>query len=989
MASTVLHIGAHPDDEDIGLLSYLSNKYAIRAVYWSATRGEGGQNKIGRYSGELLGIYRTWESEKARMEDGGESLFGPFYDFGYCKSSEDAFLKWGKENVVREIVRAIRLVKPDIIVSRWKGVAADFHGHHQAIGLTTLEAFDAAGDPTKFQELGESGLSPWEPLKFYYSTDNSGGDYSAGGALNLFGNKNSELETRGFLRINTGEFDYVKGKTYQELAWSAYNQHQTQGMGLAPAQGDFFYYFYLLKDHLNLSDEETGLFDGLDYKLTGLLNRLDNSSNEMRNQLGKAVNLVEEALEIFRPDMPHRISSLLLNALDCLLEVCHSLKNKNKSREKAILDYLTNKISDFNKVIASCLGLKIESLANHYKVTPGQEFIITNKLWNHSGVKIDKIAFSIKAHSDWSMHNLSQESWDSVEGTLYSTDYRVKVSETTSFSVPYWLSEPRQSFIYSWPSNGSCCLPFGDHDITASCDIIINGTSLTLFCPTINRDSFSGGYRELPVTTIPPISLKPKKGEEYLPINEKIIYLDIIVSVHNNTKDNISGQLTLELPNGWSGKPERIDINLIGESATQSGKFSIEIPANVQESNYSIPCKFRHKSREYCESIDYVRMGNPGIPGLPNASNCIKECIIISPSNVNIDLIKAKFVTDLKYGYVRGIKEDITQSMLHFNVDFSILSDEDIGYIDLYQFDSIVIGPNAYLLREEMSKHSSRFLNYVKNGGTLLVLFQGYGYQGKNYTPYPFKYNQPHDRVTNETAKVSILDLDNVLLKFPNQIGIGDFSNWSYDRGMYFWGEWDKHYQPILSSADIGEEQLNGGWLTCQYGRGNFTYLGYSLFKQIPAGVSGAFRLFANLLGLPSARLNERVSFLKQTPLFSEVSHEQLEPIAKLMSEKWSNEGEEIGRQGDEGTECYMIYRGSVDIIKNKNGEETIIATVGKGECIGEMAILGNSRRVATMRAREDTQLLVIKKDHFRAFLYESPKMAVHMMDIILSRVGP
>ena len=285
MAGAVLHIGAHPDDEDIGLLSYLSCKFGVKAVYWSANRGEGGQNRIGPYRDEALGVYRTWESLAARAEDGSECLFGPFYDYGYSKNAEEAQAKWGEEILIKEIVRAIRLVQPHIIVARWMGTPGDYHGQHQAVGQATIMAFEAAGDPEQFPELKAQGLAAWQPLKFYHSMDNSGGDLTAGGAGNFSGRINPSLEKDGVLRVNTGEFDPIAGRTYQERAWIAYNKHQTQAMGLAPAPGDFFYYFSLYKSLITLPDRETNIFDGLDPSLTGLADHPGNGSSFLSKYL--------------------------------------------------------------------------------------------------------------------------------------------------------------------------------------------------------------------------------------------------------------------------------------------------------------------------------------------------------------------------------------------------------------------------------------------------------------------------------------------------------------------------------------------------------------------------------------------------------------------------------------------------------------------------------------------------------------------------------
>jgi LmbE family N-acetylglucosaminyl deacetylase len=263
MIGHVLHVGAHPDDEDAGLMALVARKYGARMVYWSATRGEAGQNRIGSHSGDALGIYRTWESIAARAIDGGESWYGPFYDFGYGTSGPEAVAKWGWEALVREIVRAIRLVQPQVLVGRYSGEASDGHGQHQAIGAATVEAFDAAADPARFPELG---LPVWQTSKLYQSTD---GDWQAG-EQHTSGRRRPEFERDGYLRIDTGEHDPIAGMSYQQQAVLALNCHQTQAIGFVPEAGSYFYYYRLKKSLVPTPARERSLYDGLDPTLMGL-----------------------------------------------------------------------------------------------------------------------------------------------------------------------------------------------------------------------------------------------------------------------------------------------------------------------------------------------------------------------------------------------------------------------------------------------------------------------------------------------------------------------------------------------------------------------------------------------------------------------------------------------------------------------------------------------------------------------------------------------
>jgi hypothetical protein len=269
----------------------------------------------------------------------------------------------------------------------------------------------------------------------------------------------------------------------------------------------------------------------------------------------------------------------------------------------------------------------------------------------------------------------------------------------------------------------------------------------------------------------------------------------------------------------------------------------------------------------------------------------------------------------------------------------------------------------------------------------LIVQYQGYGYQNGEFAPFPFRYNQPHDRVTDETAKVTISDPNHPVFRFPNTIAESDFDGWVHDRGMYFFGDWDKRYRSLAKCADAGEEAKGGGLLTCQYGRGHFIYVAYSFFRQLPAGVAGAFRLFANLLALPTARLHERAGFLKQLDLFAACEEEQLIAAARLMTESWYADGTVICQENDVGTELYLVYNGVVDVIKIDGGLKKIVASVGRGACAGEMAVIGNVPRTATLVARGDVELLVIRGDQFKDLLKANSLMAISLLEMLVKRL--
>ena len=1009
MAGTVLHIGAHPDDEDSGLLAYLARKWGVRTVYWSATRGEGGQNRINAYSGEALGVYRTWESLAARAVDGGACLFGPFYDFGYSKNAEGALAKWGHKALVREVVRAIRLVQPHILVSRWTGMPRDEHGHHQAVGQATVEAFEAAGDPNQFPELTTQGLAPWQPLKLYQST---GGDWQPGQEGFTLGQLTPALERDGVLRLNTGEFDPVIGMTYQERAWMSLNQHQTQGMGLAPAPGDFFYYFSLYRSLVPVPTREITIFDGLDPTLTGLADHPGNGSRSLRQSLEAVTVRAREALQRYRVEDPMEASTSLLEGLSLLRAMRENLASEDLTGEvrHAIDNYVARKIVDFEEVIALCLGLQLEGLGERARIIPGQRCRVSTHLWNHRAVCIDQATFTLRVPEGWDTRSAEPEVLAANSGPIGpSATFDVVATEMADLTCPYWLATPRASNVYHWPDGEPCSRPFGPAPAEVECDVVLGQHQISLRKAVVHRESFPGGFRELPLAVIPPISLHPVRSEVFLPVKEMIQrhtvrsqqelksflgflqeslsdqHLELQVLVRNHSDQAVEGSLELVVPPGWKVAPEQVVLSLAKPGDTTTVRLTVTVPANTPEGHYPLRYKMHYGERDYGVAVTPVRMGAPGA-AVVDGGTCVKEEFFIAPAQVMVHLINARFTSELKYAYVQGAKEELVEVLTSFGMSFHLITDAEMGHLDLSHFDEVVIGPNAYVIRHELRNNAARFLDYVKRGGTLIVQYQGYGYQNQGLTPYPFQYRQPHDRVTHEDAPVTILDPDHLLLRVPNTINSHDFDGWVRDRGLYFFGQWDKRYHPLLACPDPGEEPHEGGLITCQYGRGSFLYVGYSLFRQLPAGVPGAFRLFANILALPTARILERIDFLKQIPLFSTLSEDQLDAVVRIISERWEEDGTYICHPGEMGQGLYIVYRGEVEVVAELNGPEHVFVAKA-GDCIGQLGMMGQSIQTASIRARSDAHLFVIEEDQFQALLRQHPDVAIHVIRFLANRL--
>ena len=461
--------------------------------------------------------------------------------------------------------------------------------------------------------------------------------------------------------------------------------------------------------------------------------------------------------------------------------------------------------------------------------------------------------------------------------------------------------------------------------------------------------------------------------------------------VQNSQQRSASSGLAghkLEVPPGWQVEPAQVHLILgqIGDSRTV--RFAVTIPANIPAGLYPLRYVVQCGDRDYGVVLKPVRMAAPGLPHWPDEATCIKEELITAPAEVNIHLVEVEFFPNLKYAYIKGADEALLQTLVHFNLDFHVISDEELGYIDLDQFDAIVIGPNAYLMRDELRKNAVRLPKYVDQGGTLIVQYQGYGYQQERFVPYPFQYNQPHGRVTSEKASVKILEPEHILFNQPNRISPADFEGWVHDRGLYFFGQWDKRYKPLLACHDPSEEPKQGGLLITSYGRGTFLYTGYSFFRQLPAGVPGAFRLFANILAIPAARILERADFLSKVPLFASLEPDQLQAVARIMSERWVSAGNYLCHQGDEGDEMYIIMQGEVKIIKESGPADRLIYLAKRGEAVGELQVLSKGPRAAAMQAQGDLHLLVMAGDHFRALMHQYPDITDRVIQMLVQKLA-
>lgn len=957
-AGTVLHLGAHPDDEESGVLALMARGHGARVVYWSATRGEGGQNKRGPERGDALGVLRTWESLAARAVDGADVRYGPFIDYGFSKSGDDTLRRWGRDELVREIVRAIRLVQPLVVIGRWTGTPADGHGHHQAVGMVTAEAFDAAAEPSRFIELG---LPPWRAAKLYRSL---AGDWQPGEDVRHVVEP-SEHEAAGHLGVDTGALDPLSRLSFQELADAAINRHRSQGMGLVPEPGPCVIWYRLERAPGERSTaRETSFYDGLDPGIAAMAENPGGGPADLRERLQATAGFADSALDAYRPHEPWSAGPALLGGAAALRDVLAALAPE----DAALALGLERLAAAFDEAAAMCFGLRLECLAERARVTPGSDLAVRAQVHNGGPqcVEVERLDLELPA------------GWRAARGE--NGAFIVAVPSDAPPRAPYWLRQPHGPYRCVWPPDARELGHAVDEPlIVAVAKVRMDGCLLELRSPALERSGFSGGSRALPVTVVPPVALVPREPRAILPVSEHATLLQCDVLVQCIEPDGASGALRLTAPEGWPVAPAAADFAFArgGESETLS--FRVTVPAGARPAAYEL----RYDGVE----LNPVRLGAPETAGRVDERSCIAEANLVRPATVVVDLVDVQFVRTLRYGYVRGIEEEIPAALARFGLDLTELRDEDLTHSDLQGFDAIVVGPNAYNLRGEVRRQAQRLLDYVAEGGTLVVQSQGYGYDEPGLAPYPFRMHQPHDRVTEPTAPVELVDPESVILHTPNTIRPADFDGWVQDRGLYFLAEWDRRYRPVLACHDAGEPPQQGGLLTATHGRGTYVYVGYSLFRQIPAGVPGAIRLSANLLGLAEARVRERMEHLRGLELIGHMDERELYEAARIVSERWVAAGTWLGRQEEVGRELFLLLDGEIEVVKHLPAGDRVLYVARSGESLGELSLLAGIPRSASMRTVTDVTVLVLRADAFETWLQSRPDLARRLLELLARKV--
>lgn len=784
---SVLYVAAHPDDENTRLLGYLANEKKLRTGYLSLTRGDGGQNLIGKEQSELLGLIRTQELLAARRTDGAEQFFTRANDFGFSKNPEETFSIWNKDSILADVVLTIRRFKPDVIICRFPTTGEGGHGHHTASAILAVEAFDAAADPKRFPEQLKF-VQVWQAKRIFWNTFN-------------FGTTNTTAPDQ--LKMDVGVYNPLLGKSYGEIAADSRSCHKSQGFGSAKQRGSNIEYFKLLKG----DQVSTDLFEGINTSWT-----------KFKGQ-EKIQTLIDNCIKKFNPQTPEKsITDLVL-----IYKQLQSL-NDNDDNQRY---WKQQKLKEAEKLLLACSGLWLEASVADYIGIAGQDIAITTQIVNRnkSDVKLNSIIY-LQSDTTTALSLKSNE--------LYTFKRKEKLSSSLAFSNPYWLNQKHEIGIYTVTNSALIGKPENESTTKVNFNITIQDLNLTVERDLVYKytDPVKGEvYR--PFEILPPATVNiPEKVFVFIDASPKTISITVKANAANT-----NGKLELKGSEGWNitiknpefklvnkGDEAIIEAIVTANKTAKDGKLEASITINNVTYNKSI------KRIEY-DHIPYQFILSDAEAGL-----------------VNIDLNK----TGLNIGYIAGAGDDVPASLKQIGYNVTMLTDELLSNENLSKYNAIVSGVRAYNTNDRLQVHYTKLMEYVKNGGNLIVQYNTNNRIGPvkaNIGPYPFTISR--DRVTNEKAEMKFINEKHSALNFPNQITQKDFDNWIQERGIYFATEIDKQYETIFSINDPNEKPSDGSLIIGKYGKGNFVYTGLVFFRELPAGIPGAYRLFVNLLSLP------------------------------------------------------------------------------------------------------------------------------------------
>jgi LmbE family N-acetylglucosaminyl deacetylase len=825
---SVMQITAHPDDEQGGVLAKLSLGDGARVTLLTLNRGESGDNAIGPQLFDALGLIRTEELLAAgRFYGIDQQYFTSVVDYGFSKTLEESISKWGRETVLRDVVRIIRLERPTILLARFQGNARDGHGNHQAAGLMAQEAFRAAGDPSRYtDQLLKDGLRVWQPAKLFIGGVRENEEWS--------------------VRVDSGEYSPVLGDSFDNHARRGLSYQRSQNGGrFTPSTGSVYSYFADDKPKGLSPQASVGTPQGLHNTSATLL---DGLSTKVGFGIDEAV---ERAVKAFSMTDPAASATALAQGLKLTRAAIASATDPD------VKHLLTIKEQQFQDAINASVGAVLTAVTNPPLMAapvPGQTFNVDARLDIRAKDLIPSAPTFI-AEKGWATDGTDARATDGTDGTdrnkgLQSGSYRVTLADDVAISTkPYFSRNGLSESRYALADANQFGRPMTAPPLIAVAKYLIDGVPIEIREVVKRRESkvpYGEVVRE--VRSVPRIAVTVSPANAIVQTNVQPSVqtnvqtsvqtnVPIEVSLLHNAESATSGQVALKLPAGWKSQPVSLPFSFARAGERSSYRFSVT-PAAIDAKPYTIEAIATAAGKEYKEGYEIIDQRD------------LELRYLYRPSTAEVRGVNVATVPGLKVGYVMGIGDSVPQGLQQLGAQVTLLGERELASANLSQLDTIMTGTRAYAVREDLKTYNSRLLDYVKAGGNMIVLYNTQELVPNTFAPFPGELPRSAEEVSEEDSPVTILAPAQQSFNWPNKITAADFDGWVEQRGSKFFTTWDKAYTPMISTFDKGQAPQSGGWLTADVGKGKWTYFAYALHRQLPYGVAGAYRITANLLAL-------------------------------------------------------------------------------------------------------------------------------------------
>ena len=840
----LMQVDAHPDDEDGGMLTLEARGKGVSTLLMTLNRGEGGQNKLGSNLFDVLGVVRTLEVLAADRYYGVEQRFSRVADFGYSKTAEETFQKWqGHDIALADIVRVVRTFRPDVLIARFSGTERDGHGHHQASAILTKEAFRAAADPNRFPEQIKDGLQPWQPKKLYIG--------------NVCGFGASTCDPANYtVKLNTGKEDPVLGESYVQFAIEGLRHQQSQALGgVSIPKGDRFAYYKLVDSVVESPKDKDGheqdFFDGIDTTLPGLALRLGDEEKKVPWLRGALKDIEQKTSDAGKnSDVgSSTVITALLNGRQATDGVIKKIGESSlpDSSKRWLISELETKHDELQHAANLALGIELKawlevppasSVESASMAVPGQSLLINSSAVPHGAVpssgKLIIHAPGCLQSVFWGRESNRTRTYDGEDFYFQTT-----VCDKAGYTRPYWhRHDPERDTLNTIDEPQYQTLPFPPPPFHVVMEYQYEGLQGSIEVPVMVKFKWPDGTNgEHPLAIGPEFSLGLTPSSDVIPTD-----LRGSRSVKGTARDQSRAshaQIELKVPEGWRAEPAREYVE-IPKDESKDASFQV-FPSELKESQTHIRAELTSGKKAYGEGYTVVARDDLG------------TFYYYQPAVQRVSVVDVKVPKDLKVGYIMGAGDDIPTVLEQIGINVTMIPADKLASEDLSKYQTIVLGIRAYDTQKGVIDNNKRLLDYVENGGRLVVQYNTLGsfgvpidFNSGKYTPYPTTLSRA--RVSVEEAPVRILDPANPVFHSPNEITQKDFEGWVQERGLYFMSQWDSNFTPLLESHDPGESEQKGGLLLAHYGKGTYIYTGYAFFRQLPAGVPGAVRLFVNLV---------------------------------------------------------------------------------------------------------------------------------------------